>query len=212
MVTNIKKVINEQNYELNNIENSKLQIATKIGSLKSENITLENNKNLFNDLNFKLKLHTIIANAFSKNGIPNNIIQTLLPLINNEISNILSNVVDFTIEFTYPDLDIYIIDSNSKRLIEMASGMEKLISSLAIRVALTNITSLPKSDFFIIDEGFGSLDNNNIESCNTLLTILKKYYRFILVVTHVDGIKENADIILEINRINNFNQINYVGY
>ena len=82
----------------------------------------------------------------------------------------------------------------------MASGMEKMISSLAIRVALLNISSLPKPDIMIIDEGFGTLDENRITACNLLLTSLKKWFKNILVITHVDGIKDVADNVIEIGK------------
>jgi DNA repair exonuclease SbcCD ATPase subunit len=52
----------------------------------------------------------------------------------------------------------------------------------------------------IIDEGFGTMDESGVESCNRLLTSLKKYFRIILVITHVDGIKDMADHMIEISK------------
>jgi exonuclease SbcC len=78
--------------------------------------------------------------------------------------------------------------------------MEKTIASIALRIALTNVSTLPKSDMFIIDEGFGTLDESGVEACSRLLTSLKKYFRIVLVITHVDGIKDIADHILEITK------------
>jgi len=77
---------------------------------------------------------------------------------------------------------------------------EKMISSLAIRVALLNISSLPKPDILIVDEGFGALDENRVTACNLLLTSLKKWFKNILVITHVDGIKDVADNLIEIGK------------
>ena len=72
------------------------------------------------------------------------------------------------------------------------------MSSLAIRVALINISSLPKTDLLIIDEGFGALDEMNVESCNRLLKSLKRWFRNILVISHVDGVKDVVDNVIEI--------------
>ena len=41
--------------------------------------------------------------------------------------------------------------------------MEKMISSLAIRVALINVSSMSKTNSLIIDEGFGTLDELNLK-------------------------------------------------
>ena len=87
--------------------------------------------------------------------------------------------------------------------------MEKMISSLAIRVALLNICSLPKTNMLIIDEGFGSLDETNVEACNRLLSSLKKWFKNILVITHVDSVKDAVDNILEITTSKKNSKINY---
>ena len=97
-------------------------------------------------------------------------------MINSEISKILSGIAGFTVEIECDDsnsIEIYINYGDRKRIIELGSGMEKMISSIAIRVALTSISSLPKSDMLIIDEGFGVLDESNLESCARLLQNLK---------------------------------------
>ena len=85
--------------------------------------------------------------------------------------------------------------------------MEKMISSIAIRVALTRITSLPKPDFIIIDEGFGALDESQIAACNSLIRSLKRVYRFILVISHVDAIKDAVDNVIEISRVNGTSRV-----
>ena len=110
-----------------------------------------------------------------------------LPIINAEISRILQNTVGFTVELEADEnsnaMDIYINYGDSRRVIELASGMEKMISSLAIRVALINTSSLAKTDMLIIDEGFGSLDEMNVEMCNRLLESLKTWFRNILIIS-----------------------------
>ena len=123
-------------------------------------------------------------------------------MINNELSNILQGVVGFTVELEIQEksnaMEIFLNYGDSRRVIECGSGMEKMISSLALRVALTNISSLPKSDLLIIDEGFGALDPQNIEACVRLLNSLKKWFRHILVISHVDVVKDAVDNVIEI--------------
>ena len=142
--------------------------------------------------------------AVSKKGIPLQIISSQLPIINTEIAKILQDVVGFTVELeadaSSNSMDIFINYGDSRRIIECASGMEKMVSSLAIRVALINISSLPKTDLLIIDEGFGALDAMNIEACNRLLVSLKRWFKNILVISHVDAVKDEVDNVLEITK------------
>ena len=126
----------------------------------------------------------------------------MLPAINKEISKILAGVVGFTVDIDSDletnSLDVYINYGDSKRIIELASGMEKMMASLAIRVALINVSSLSKTNTLMIDEGFGSLDETNLEACNRLLISLKKWFKNIIVISHVDAIKDCVDNNLDI--------------
>lgn len=150
----------------------------------------------------KLKVYDSIIAAFSKTGIPAMVLKSQLPTINQELNKILNSIVEFKVsletDINSNVMDVYIEDSHSRRIVELASGMEKTISSLALRVALSNLSSLPKSDVLIIDEGFGALDEENIQSCMEMLTFLQGYFKTILVISHVTPIKEVAEKMIEI--------------
>mgnify|MGYP006000179529 CR=1 FL=1 len=90
-------------------------------------------------------------------------------------------------------LDVYINYGDSRRIIELGSGMEKMMASLAIRVALINVSTLSKTTTLMIDEGLGTLDETNLEACNRLLVSLKKWFKNILVISHGDAIKDCVD-------------------
>src|SRR5690606_29478712 len=127
--------------------------------------------------------------------------------INTEIARILNGITDYTVELEREGdnerIEIYINYGDSRRPVELGSGMEKFMASIAMRVAMLNVSTLPKPDMFIIDEGFGSLDDLSAEACNRLLVSLKRYFRTIVVITHVDAIKDVADHVLEITKNEN---------
>ena len=89
----------------------------------------------------------------------------------------------------------------------MSSGFERFVASIAIRVALTNISNLPKSTFLAIDEGYGVLDAENLSSMPTLFSLLKNNFDFILVVSHIDALKDAVDKTIEIKTDGNFSKI-----
>lgn len=178
-----------------------LSCATETG-VQSEKIRqLKNQISEISSSQNALRVLETLEAAFSKKGVPQEIISSALPKINAEIAQILDGIAGFTVEIECDDsnsVEVYINYGDSRRLIELGSGMEKMISSIAIRVALTNISSLPKSSMFIIDEGFGALDDNNLEACARLLTNLKSYFKNILIISHVDAIKDIVDNVIDI--------------
>ena len=201
--------INSLKKDLEQLQKKLLSVSTKWSScvgkityLEDSILSLEKEREKFEELNEKYKIHDIFSSSMSRKGIPVTLIKEMLPVINSEIKEILNSVVPFTVELEIEDgsnsMEIYINYGDSKRIIECGSGMEKMISSIAIRVALINISSLPKSDMLIIDEGFGALDDTNLESCSRLLESLKKWFKTILIISHVDAIKDIVDDTIEI--------------
>jgi DNA repair exonuclease SbcCD ATPase subunit len=215
-------ILQESNVQtqINNIQNSINENSLKI---------LSHNKDIFKQeesiksyeierydyyqLIEEFKIYDIFSSCVSKKGIPTMLINSYLPFLNKEINAILNGVVAFKISLEEDvkgnNLNVYIDYGDSKRVIECASGMEKMISSIAIRVALINISSLAKSDIFIIDEGFGSLDNSNVEACSRLLNSLKKYFKAIIIISHIDAIKDIVDKSIEINAEGNDSYVRF---
>lgn len=201
---------NNLNLQISNLQNKindgnlKILSFNKDTFMQEEAIKkYEDEKNDYYKLIEDFKIYDIFSSCVSKKGIPTMLINSYLPFLNKEINSILSGVVSFKISLEEDDkgnnLNVYIDYGDSKRVIECASGMEKMISSIAIRVALINISSLAKSDIFIIDEGFGALDDSNIEACSRLLNSLKKYFKSIIIISHIDAIKDIVDKNIEIN-------------
>lgn len=201
-VVSLRSKIDETNQLLKLLDREKFDLAIQQGKISSDLEKLIEQKKQRDELLQELNVFELISRAFSKKGIPSNIIKTQLPIINAELAKILHGIADFTIELENDELsdamEVYINYGDTRRIIELASGMEKTICSLAVRTALINVSSLPKTDFLILDESFDALDENGIEACNRLLVSLKKYFKALILISHLDGIKENVDDVIEI--------------
>ena len=188
--------------DIKDLERNRLIVADRVSRSNVEINRLRKERQEFSQIKKDLKIYDMFMQAMSKKGIPLQIMTSQLPLINGEIAKILHGVTGFTVELEAdPEsnaMDIYINYGDSRRIVELASGMEKMMASLAIRVALINVSSLPKTNMLIIDEGFGALDETNIEACSRLLQSLKKWFRNIIVISHVDAIKDAVDNSLDI--------------
>jgi ABC-type Na+ transport system ATPase subunit NatA len=200
----LRTKLSELKNRVSSSESKHSTLSETIGLLTSDIEKLRKEKEEFRSLIEQWKVFDLLHQATSKNGIPLEVIRARLPEINAEIESILQGVTGFTVELESDegsnDMNIYINYGDSRRIIECASGMEKMMSALAIRVALINVSSLPKSDILIIDEGFGSLDGANVEACGRFLESLKQWFRCILVISHVDAVKDGVDNVIEITR------------
>ncbi len=150
--------------------------------------------------------------AIDRDGIPYDLISQALPTLEGEINNILQQIVEFTIELKTDGKNVigYINYDGKKWALEMASGLERFVSSLAIRVALINISNLPRPNFIAIDEGFGCADKENLNSMSSLLSYFKFNFDFVWVVSHLDIMKDMVDTQLEIKKENGFSKIVHI--
>ena len=159
----------------------------------------------------KKRAYELYLDAVKRDGISYELISKTIPSIESEVNNILSQIVDFGMQLEMDGKHIYskITYEDRHWPLEMCSGMERFISSIAMRVALINVSSLPRSNFLVIDEGWGSLDGDNISSVFNLFTYLKGQFEFIMVISHLDVMRDMVDEIIEIQKEGSFSKINY---
>jgi ABC-type cobalamin/Fe3+-siderophores transport system ATPase subunit len=186
------------NEEISNLEHNKIRLESKIEILKEQKIQFDSAKDEYEAYEYYIK-------AMSKDGIVKRIIYENLNLINMEINKILSSTVGFTAEIEASDngkeIEIYFkYEKGEKRKIELCSGMEKSLVAIAIRAALVNITTLPKSNIFVLDEPVSALDSTYLDAFGKILEYLKNYFETIIIITHNDTIKDFCDYVIEIDR------------
>jgi DNA repair exonuclease SbcCD ATPase subunit len=154
--------------------------------------------------------YELYSKAMYKDGIPYTLISKAVPYIQQHTNNILNQIIDFTVELEADgkNINAFICYDNDKWPLELCSGMEKFMASIAIRIALIKITNLPKPDFIAIDEGLGVLDSTNLNSMYTLFTSMKDLFRFSLIISHIDVVRDMVDTIMSIDRKDDFSYIN----
>lgn len=161
----------------------------------------------------KYRIYDIYLQALSRDGVPYKIVEAILPIIENEVNLILNSVVNFTIRLEATDekyIHAFIVYENSNSWpIELTSGMERFILSLAFRTALSDITSLPKANFIAIDEGFGVLDSDNIMQMGKLFQYLKSQYEYLVCISHIESMKDLVDNQIMIDKVNGYSRLKY---
>jgi exonuclease SbcC len=196
------------------IKNVTKDIASVNGSIASISSFVEGIKQKMNDvkeLEEKNRLYTYYLDAVKRDGIPYELISKALPVIENEVNNILSQVVDFGVvmDVDGKSINAKIVYDDQEWPLEMCSGMEKFVSGLAIRVALINVCNLPRPNFLVIDEGFGTLDSDNLSSLFMMMQYLKTQFDFIWVISHLEQMRDIVDGLIEIKKENGFSKIDF---
>jgi exonuclease SbcC len=160
------------------------------------------------DLTQRVKQYKQLESAFGKDGVPALLIEQALPNIEAKANQILDRLssgnmsIRFLTQREYKDssredmretLDIQITDQAGYRDYEMYSGGESFRINFAIRLALSHILAQragARLQTLVIDEGFGSQDEVGRQRLIEAINLIKDDFEKILVITHVEQIKE----------------------
>jgi len=184
----------------------------KIEVAKTTKKTAIESLDTYKQLETEYKAYEYYLDSVKRDGVPYELIAKAMPKIEAEINNVLNQVVDFNMVLQSDGKNIngYIIyDEDNFWPLELTSGMERFISSLAIRIALINVSALPRPNFIAIDEGWGSLDAEHISAVVNLFDYFRTKFDFSIIISHVDTMRDMVDNLIEVNKINNFSCIQH---
>ena len=211
-IDSIKSNIKNIDFEIKTVNNNIINFNTKISGLEEQRKTIQTSIEEVKILEVEYEAYQLYTNAISRDGIPYELISQALPTIEKEVNNILNQIVEFTVTLQTDGKNVttHINYEDKKWPLELASGMERFVSSLAMRVALINISNLPRPNFIAIDEGFGCADADNLSSMGALFAFLKTNFDFVWIISHLDSMRDMVDNRLEIKKENGFSKVNYV--
>jgi len=211
VINGLNKTKGEIEFEIKSINKNIAVLNGSISSLESFVEGIKYKMDEVKALEEKNRLYTYYLDAVKRDGVPYELISKAMPVIENEINNILAQVVDFSIvmDIDGKSINAKIVYEDQEWPLEMCSGMEKFVSGLAIRVALINICNLPRPNFLVIDEGFGTMDANNLSSLFMMMQYLKTQFDFIWMISHLEQMRDVVDGLIEIKKMNGFSKIDY---
>jgi DNA repair exonuclease SbcCD nuclease subunit len=208
-----KKTITALSDQIKTIQN---QIKNNYGAIevaKTKKAAAMQQLDRYQQLETEYKAYGYYLESVKRDGIPYEVITKALPKIEAEINNVLNQIVEFNMVLNTDGKNIngYIIyDEENYWPLELTSGMERFISSLAIRIALINVSALPRPNFIAIDEGWGSLDSEHISSVVNLFDYFRTKFDFSIIISHVDSMRDMVDNLIEVNKIDGYSKINHV--
>ena len=197
--------------QLDKCQQQILELYRDVGSWEQKVESIQQQKQEYVNLQEEFSAYDLYMRCMHTSGIAYDIIKRKLPVINQEIAKVLANIVDFEIFFedSGKKFDIFIKHpKHEPRPIEMASGAEKTLCAMAIRLALLSVSSLPKSDLFILDEPGTALDEENMEGFIRILELIKVYFKNVLLISHLDSLKDCVDMQVVIEKKGGYARVN----
>ena len=191
------------------LENEMQQIAQAVADLAE----VEAQRGALTD---EVSAYTELALAFGKGGVQALLMEAAIPRMEDEANDLLRRMTDgrMTLKLetqkerrsggdAVETLEIVIADELGSRSYEMFSGGERFRIDFAVRIALSKVlawrSGAPLPTLFI-DEGFGTQDAEGRDRILEVIQAIEDRFERILVITHMDDIKEAFPVRIEVTR------------
>lgn len=161
-------------------------------------------------------LYTDLATAFGRNGIQAMLIETAIPEIQDEANRLLAAMTAGRMHIELKTqrerasgdgqietLDVVIHDTLGSRPYEMYSGGEAFRVNFALRIALSRLLAQragARLETLVIDEGFGSQDQEGRDRLVEAIKSIETEFAMILVITHLDDLKERFPVRIDVQK------------
>jgi DNA repair exonuclease SbcCD ATPase subunit len=180
--------------------------------------TITKNKELIKTIKTEEEVKIIFEiyiRMVGKNGITKLIMKNVMPLLNSELERLLSDSSNFklTVDINAKQEVDFILEKEDENgqtinyLLTEGSGFEKTIGSLALRVVLSRISSLPKPNIIVFDEVMGKIANENLELVGNFFQKCSEMFENIFLITHNPLVKDWSNNIITIEKINNVSSL-----
>ena len=166
-----------------------------------------------------------LALAFGKKGIQALIIDYVCPEIEEEANRLLGRMTDGRLGLKLETqretkkgekvetLEIRIWDELGTRNYDLYSGGEAFRINLALRLALSKLLARragARLPTLIIDEGFGTQDGSGRERLVDAINSIQEDFDKILVITHIEELKEAFPVRLEVTKTEEGSQVRII--
>ncbi len=164
-----------------------------------------------------VQLYEELAAAFGRDGVQAMLIDQSLPELERIANDLLEQITEgrgntqVTIRTqretsagkTSETLDIRISDDLGTRDYEMYSGGERFRVDFALRIALSRLLAMRSGatlSTLIIDEGFGTQDEEGRDRLVAAINAISGEFRLILLVTHIEELRESFGRRIEVTK------------
>lgn len=202
--------------QCNTLNKTKEHLLEQKGSLENQKNKLDQTRQEHSQTQKELAQYSrtiddyqAIAQATGKDGIQALLIEDAIPEIEQETNDLLAKLTDNQTQLfieslrdlkkggTKETLDIKISDANGIRPYELFSGGEAFRIDFALRIAISKLLARRSGtalQTLIIDEGFGSQDEEGLSAIMDCLYKIQEDFAKIIIVSHLPSMKNQFPV------------------
>lgn len=215
-LSEVSEAVAEAEATLNELQQRFGMLSERLDQAERDRAALAEAQTERDEAKHDRQLYDHLRTAFGKHGIPSLIIEETLPEIEERANRILDRLTDGRMHVrletlkekksggTKETLEIIITDEQGMpRPYETFSGGESFRVNFALRVALAQLLaerSGVRVRTLVIDEGFGTQDEEGIERLVEAIQSIRQDFAKVLVITHLERLKQAFPVRIEVEK------------
>jgi hypothetical protein len=194
----IKSEIDRMSYKKSELLDDKLIYSNDITLSKKVIDDLKDKLNRYIEQEKLEEIHNVYLKLMHRTGLPTYLLTKNIDILNEELNSLLTNI-NFTLFFD-EDLNLKLQHDGLDGVISAveASGMERVFSSIILKLVLRVINFKSKPDFMLFDEVIDKLTNKSVDKFIELLDVIKTRINKIILIEH--RVEINSELLIQVNK------------
>lgn len=200
-----------------------IQAKQKLNSLEDQRVRKQELMAERRQIDEQVAQYKEIQMAFSKNGVPSMVMETAIPELEALSNDLLGRMtggrmhlrlttqkMTHSTETLKETLEIEISDELGTRNYELYSGGEAFRINFALRVALAKLLARRAGahlQTLIVDEGFGTQDEEGRAKLVEAITHVQDDFKMILVITHLEDLRDAFPVHIVVEKTTNGSRV-----
>jgi len=178
-----------------------LSIRSQHERIKTQKIEWEINYEQWKATKQTMYVLELLIECVDRDGLPIFLLKNYLPLIESDINQLIHTFLDKKMALRVVEKDVVVgLEQSSTALSNYLGGMESFIVDLSLKTIFSKFSRLPKSNFFVIDEGISVLDQERISNIGSLFNFLTSVSEQVFLISHLPTVKDFVSQSIEITK------------
>jgi exonuclease SbcC len=205
-------VAEREEHDAINAKNNNERVAKELAECREK---LKTSENLYGDANLLSQTANGTLTGKNKLKFETYVQQVYFDMVLAEANKRFGTMTDGRYELTRQvadklqgkaglDIDVFDTWSQKSRPAKTLSGGESFKAALSLALGLSDVVQSYSGgiriDAMFIDEGFGSLDNESLDSAMSVIAGLADGSRLVGIISHVDALKERIPAKIRVER------------
>ena len=218
-LTDLDKISDLEHEQITNeqcilsLESQYIQSKCELESILQLESSKKEHKQKLVDVKNDISKEHILCQLVEKDGLPLHLLRNKMEQMERQMNELISPFLPGKrIRFFIEDKSIefgVVPQENSTHLCNYFGGMESFIIELVVKLTFAKFSILPRSNFFIIDEGISVLDQNHIANISCLFQFLSHIVTNVLLISHLPQIQDFVDKSIYISKTNEKSHVQF---